>query len=640
MKLSIVIVNYNVCFFLEQCLRSVKSSISGLDAEVLIVDNNSVDGSVEMVKEKFSEFILIESGSNLGFSKANNLALRKTKGEFVLLLNPDTLVEEDTLVKCCAFMEAHPEAGGLGVYMVDGAGAFLPESKRGLPTPIVAFYKIFGLASLFPKSEKFGKYHLGYLDKNLTHEVEVLSGAFLMTRKQTLEKVGLLDEEYFMYGEDIDLSYRITQGGYKNFYYPEAKIIHYKGESTKKTSINYVFVFYNAMIIFAKKHFSTKNAKLFTFLIYIAIYLKASVDISINFIKNTFQTLLDAGLIFLGLYVFKNYWESNYKPVSVDYPPEFIGVAVPLYIITWLITNHLSGGNDKPIDLWKILRGALVGTLLISAASNFFDEYRFSKVIIVIGGSISFFELTISRWITHYVQNKTWILSKAKPKKVAIVGDDAEVKRVFELLADIKANVEVIGFVSITQSVEHIKKHLGNISKISEVVIIHDIEELIFCSKDVSANKIIELMVALNTAVEYKIVPDKSDYIIGSNSKNTQGALYTIDIKLNISSKSNIRNKRLFDVFFSLVYFFLSPFFILFVDKRLKSIGNSFDVLFGKKTWVGYLNQYDIKLPKIKPGIISPSSAAKPINDYQYAKEYTIFLDIKLVVSNFSKLGS
>lgn len=267
MKLSVVIVNYNVEHFLEQCLKSVQAAVKNIDAEVFIVDNDSVDGSCEMVKEKFPEFTLIESKENLGFSKGNNLAIRKSVGEYVLLLNPDTLVEEDTFTKVCDFMDEHPDAGGLGVNMVDGNGEFLPESKRGLPTPAVAFYKIFGLSSIFPKSKRFGAYHLGHLDKNETHEIEILSGAFMLMRKTALDKVGLLDEKYFMYGEDIDLSYRLLKGGYKNYYFAGTKIIHYKGESTKKGSLNYVKVFYKAMIIFAETHFSNKNAKMFSLLI-------------------------------------------------------------------------------------------------------------------------------------------------------------------------------------------------------------------------------------------------------------------------------------------------------------------------------------------------------------------------------------
>ncbi|MDP6909766.1 MAG: glycosyltransferase family 2 protein, partial [Flavobacteriales bacterium] len=213
MKLSIVIVNYNVQHFLEQCLQSVMVAIQNLEVEVFVVDNNSVDGSVAMVQAKFPDVKLIVNKENVGFSRANNQAMEIAKGEFVLLLNPDTVVETDTFVNIVSFMDEHPDAGGLGIKMVDGKGNFLPESKRGLPTPEVAFYKIFGLSWLFPKSKRFGKYHLTFLDKEKTHQIEVLSGAFMLMRKETLDKVGLLDEGFFMYGEDIDLSYRILQSG-------------------------------------------------------------------------------------------------------------------------------------------------------------------------------------------------------------------------------------------------------------------------------------------------------------------------------------------------------------------------------------------------------------------------------------------
>ena len=243
MKLSIIIVNYNVQHFLEQCLQSVFTALKNVQGEVWVIDNNSVDGSVEMVREKFPDVKLFESKDNLGFSKGNNLAMRQSKGEYTLLLNPDTLVEEDTFEKVLSFMDKNSDIGGLGVKMVDGKGNFLPESKRSLPTPSVAFYKIFGLSSLFPKSKRFGKYHCGHIDDNQTHEIEILSGAFMLMRKEALDKVGFLDEDFFMYGEDIDLSWRLIKAGYKNYYFADTRIIHYKGESTKKSSVNYVFVF-------------------------------------------------------------------------------------------------------------------------------------------------------------------------------------------------------------------------------------------------------------------------------------------------------------------------------------------------------------------------------------------------------------
>ena len=233
MKLSVIIVNYNVKPFLEQCLYSVMKAAEKIDAEVFVVDNASVDGSCPMVREKFPSVRLLENKTNTGFSAANNQAIRISSGEFILLLNPDTVVEEDTFSQTLRFMEEHADAGGLGVKMIDGKGKFLPESKRGLPTPWVAFYKIFGLAKLFPRSRRFGKYHLSYLDENSTCRVDVLCGAFMLLRREVLDKTGLLDEAFFMYGEDIDLSYRILQQGYNNYYFPGSTIIHYKGESTK-----------------------------------------------------------------------------------------------------------------------------------------------------------------------------------------------------------------------------------------------------------------------------------------------------------------------------------------------------------------------------------------------------------------------
>jgi len=261
MKLSVVIVNYNVKYFLEQCLHSVRRASEGLQTEVFVVDNNSVDESVKMVRERFPEVTLIENKENTGFSKANNQAIKISAGEYVLLLNPDTVVESDTFSKILLFMDTHPDAGGLGVKMIDGKGNFLPESKRGLPTPSVAFYKIFGISRFFPKSKVFGKYHLGYLDKDQINPVEILNGAFMLLRKTVLDKIGLLDETFFMYGEDIDLSYRILKAGFQNYYFPETRIIHYKGESTKKGSINYVILFYNAMIIFCQETFHFKKSK-------------------------------------------------------------------------------------------------------------------------------------------------------------------------------------------------------------------------------------------------------------------------------------------------------------------------------------------------------------------------------------------
>jgi GT2 family glycosyltransferase len=258
MKLSIVIVNYNVKYYLEQCLDSVLKAIQDIDTEIFVVDNHSSDQSTEYLIPKFPTVHFIENQENVGFSRANNQAIEQARGEYVLLLNPDTVLGEDILTGVCRLMDENRRIGAVGVKMLDGYGRFLPESKRGFPSPWNSFTKMSGLAKLFPRSKVFGAYHLRYLDENEMHEVEVLAGAFMMLRRETLEKSGSLDNCFFMYGEDIDLSYRINQAGYSNFYFPEP-IIHYKGESTKK-DIRYVKHFYEAMLIFFNKHYPYSNS--------------------------------------------------------------------------------------------------------------------------------------------------------------------------------------------------------------------------------------------------------------------------------------------------------------------------------------------------------------------------------------------
>ena len=255
MLLSVIIVNYNVKRLLKECLQSIRIASESIESEVWVVDNNSSDGSVKMIQEEFPEVKLIANKNNPGFSVANNQAIKQANGEHILLLNPDTLVPKDTFNNCLKFMNKNPNCGALGVYMHDKSGVFLPESKRGLPTPWVSFCKISGLNKLFPSSSHFNGYHLGYLQNNENHVVDILAGAFMWIRKSTLEKVGLLDEKFFMYGEDIDLSYRIQKAGFENWYLGTLKILHYKGESTNKNSYVYLQRFYGSMRIFTKKHF-------------------------------------------------------------------------------------------------------------------------------------------------------------------------------------------------------------------------------------------------------------------------------------------------------------------------------------------------------------------------------------------------
>ena len=276
MKLSVVIVSYNVKYHLEQCLRSVVRASANIDTEVWVVDNASTDGSYDYLHERFPQIHIIANSENVGFSRANNQAIPRCSGEYILLLNPDTLVAENTLQGCISFLDAHPEVGATGVKMLNPDGTFALESRRGMPTPFTSFCKMSGLGTLFPRSRTFGRYYMQYLDRDAAAPIEVISGAFNMLRRRAFEQVGMLDEDFFMYGEDIDLSYRLLKGGWTNYYLPYP-ILHYKGESTMKSSYRYVSVFYNAMLIFYNKHYRRRYRFLGWF-IKAAVVARASMD--------------------------------------------------------------------------------------------------------------------------------------------------------------------------------------------------------------------------------------------------------------------------------------------------------------------------------------------------------------------------
>ena len=648
-KLSVVIVNYNVKHFIEQCLFSVLKAAQHVSCEVFVVDNNSVDGSVALIKSKFPQITLIENKVNTGFSVANNQALRLAQGEYVLLLNPDTVVQEDTFLKTIAFMDAHPEAGGLGVKMLDGQGNFAPESKRGLPTPAVAFYKMFGFSKLFPRSRKFGVYHLTYLPENETNEIDVISGAFMLMRKRVLDQIGLLDETFFMYGEDIDLSYRITKAGYKNYYFPLTQIIHYKGESTKRSSINYVLIFYKAMAIFSKKHFSGSHTFWFTFLINLAIILKAGTALMSRFFKAFTVPLIDFILLTAGLFVIKDLYLSN-TGLSVDvYSQRLLMIAFPAYAFIWLLMVYFNGGYDKPVKLTRIARGIIVGTVFILLGYSLLPEtLRFSRAFILLGTGWAFVSFLLFRLALHTLKIRSYSLSTANTKRIAIAGNVAEFERVSKLLKETHIDPSFIGFVNTETTEAPGIASLGHIAQLDEVIKVHGISEIIFCAKDISSQDIISYMLTMvSSGVDFKIASPDSLSIIGSNRIDTAGDLYMIDVN-SITKPENQRKKRLLDVCVSLVALLLSPVLFFMQEKKSRYFFNVFSVLFGFYSWVGYAKGTDKSLPSIKPSVLSPSLLSSALLDadkikllnLRYAKDYRPEKDLVIIWKCIRKLGS
>lgn len=321
--ISIIIVNYNVRYFVEQCLYSIKKAKKNLDIEVFVVDNNSIDDSVDFIRLNFPEVKLIANTNNTGFAKANNQAIKIVNSKYTLLLNPDTLLSEDTLRKVFDYMELNPKVGATGVKLIDGSGNFLPESKRGFPTPMVSLYRLTGLSRLFPRSKVFNKYNLGYLDENEVNEVDVLCGAFMFIRTEVFSKAGMLDEDFFMYGEDIDFSFRIKKAGYKIVYYPLTSTIHFKGESTKKSSLKYHHAFYNAMSIYAKKHFGNKFFNIQLLFINTAIIAIGVASFLKKNISRLFLPAFDLFLFFSTLTLTQFLW-AHYYFHDPDYYTNFL----------------------------------------------------------------------------------------------------------------------------------------------------------------------------------------------------------------------------------------------------------------------------------------------------------------------------
>lgn len=651
MKLSIVIVNYNVEHFLEQALLSVYKALKNMEAEVFVVDNNSVDHSLEMLAEKFPQVRVIANKENVGFARANNQAIRESTGEYVLLLNPDTVVEEDTFDKCIAFMDATPDAGGLGVKMVNGQGEFLPESKRGIPFPAVAFYKLFGLSKIFPQSHKFGSYHLTYLDNDEINAVEVLSGAFMLMRKKTLDEVGLLDEDYFMYGEDIDLSYRILKGGYKNYYFPKTRIIHYKGESTKKGSLNYVHVFYKAMQIFAQKHFSKNNAKLFNALINGAIWFRASLAALKRILSRLLLPFADFALSFAGLLGLATYWNRVVMAGRHSaFPSYYFYWVLPLYILVWILAVWACKGYKHPLKTARANRGVVLGTVAILLVYALLPEtLRFSRAVLLLGAMWSLISVNLLRAIAKRLPKKFGGPDQTATRRVVVVGEVDEASRVLNIVRMMDNKCDFWGIITTQETHTNDNRVIGRISQIQDLLTLYRINEVIFCSRDLSSEQIIDQMCQLQSSqLEFKIAPEDSVAVIGSSSIFSTETSYTLDVHV-ITQKRNRICKRIFDIVSSLLLLLFLIVDVWFVKQKSGFIRNIFQVLSGKKSWVGMCNSYSAgALAQLKPGVLHPTDAFKnyqfseemlATSDQLYARDYTVKTDLVTLWRGFSHLG-
>ncbi len=526
MELSVIIVSYNVRHFLEQCLNSVRKASRAIECEVLVVDNNSADGSCSMVSREFPEARLIINHINRGFSAANNQALKIAKGRYILLLNPDTMVEEETFTRCISFMENHPDAGALGVRMINGKGRFLPESKRGLPTPRTAFFKITGLSRIFPKSGLINRYYLGNLDSMKTAEAAIISGAFMFLRGEAVASTGYFDEDYFMYGEDVDYSHRLLQAGFKNYYFPETSIIHFKGESTKKGDLSVFINFYRAMLIFVRKHLNNGKLKNFIFLIKTAIFISAGLTLLKQFGKKFFLPVAEGFIIYLIFRIFTSIWGTIKFGAGYDYPDIFIGIMIPIYSFVMLFSIAVVSGYKIPVGPGRVIKGIIAGTLIILIIYAILPlNLRFSRAIIIFSGLILLAALPLLRILISLLIPAMADNPFSKTGRTLIVSGTEGYTRVKDLMTKLGIKNRIAGRVSISPD-DFEEEVLGSIDQIKEVIRINGIKEIIFTTSDLTASQIIDnmhLISKLNISIKIATAGDR--YIIGSQYVNPRDGI-------------------------------------------------------------------------------------------------------------------
>ncbi|MEO5500231.1 MAG: glycosyltransferase, partial [Ginsengibacter sp.] len=558
MQLSVVIINFNVKYFLEQCLLSVRKAMKSIDGEIIVVDNCSTDDSINFLPEKFKDVTFIWNNENVGFAKANNQAIKVSKGEYILILNPDTLVPEDCFIKCIDFLQSNNDNAALGIKMIDGSGQFLKESKRAFPSPLTSFFKLTGFASVFPHSRIFSKYHLGYLDNNLNHQVDVLAGAFIMVPRKIIEKVGGFDEGFFMYGEDVDLSYRIQKAGFKNYYFAESTIIHFKGESTKKGSLNYVKMFYSAMSIFVKKHYGDKRAWLFNFFIQFAIGVRAGISAIFRFLKWVGLPVIDGILILAGFIIAKKLVES-YLGYNLDVPRPIYLLAYPVLTFLFMVSAYFSGLYDNGYKQSKLNLSLIIAIpVILSVYAVLPASYNYSRLVLIAGSLLAYLMLTIIRIfllkskVINYAESDTTI-------QTLIAGNQNEFNKIKLLLKTSGNKRSVLQRLSMADSFRSLKTVPSPPKLISE-------NEIIFCEGELSYKEVIQLLPDLPAGFSARFYSRGGRSIIGSDSKNVSGEYITAKQQFNLSNPHHRRFKWLTDVATS--GFFLLTFPIHFFIKK------------------------------------------------------------------------
>lgn len=646
---SVIIVSYNVQYFLELCIDSVIRALKHIPSEIIVVDNNSSDDSCALVTEKFKDVILIANKDNAGFSRANNQGVDIAKGRYIHFLNPDTVVPEDFYSTILKYLDQHEEVGCLGPRLIDGRGVYAPDSKKSFPSFWTSVFKVSGLAKLFPRSTTFNRYYAAQVGERETAEVDILSGCCLIVRRSAMEQAGgSFDESYFMYCEDVDLCHRVRLAGFRNVYFPEVTIIHYKGESTRKLSYRYMKIFYDAHALFVKKYYPKRLGAA-----YIAsLRFVLSLRNLLNWCKHLFSLfkmfLLDTILLTLITLLVKDFWFENIAQVQPE-SNEILVMTIPAFIIIWLLSLFLNGAYDKPFSLFKAGRGMVLGTVLVLAGYGLFPlEYRYSRGIVLFSGMTGTVAVLLVRWLLSLMH---WIRLVPRGKvdyKAAIVSNENDYAETSFVLESTHYNLEVIGRV--TPEGEPASHVLGTISQLPFVQKLYRVNEFIFNSGSVSYKDMMLQMEKCAPLPFYKIHVPGSQALVGSNTSRHHAEEFSLDKKYNIGAADSRRNKRIGDILTSLLFLAGFPLWSLKVKNRRGFFHNTWQVLKGKKTWIGYPEPIATaaQLPRLKPAISPPYTLMEGYTSdqfnrtrlaEQYAIRYAMLDDLRLIWINLPFLG-
>ena len=654
LDVSVIIVNYNVREFLEQALHSVERASEGLAVEVFVVDNDSVDGSAEMVRQAFPHVHVIVNNQNVGFSRANNQAIRQAKGRYLLILNPDTILQEDTLRVLVDHLDAHPDAGAVGCQILNPDGSFAPESRRAFPTPMVAFYRVAGLSRLFPRSRTFGRYNLTFLPRDEEAEIDALSGSCMLVRRDALhwsreevarrsraaaaavagtsdgrsisqngsaasesgQGAGLLDESFFMYGEDLDWCYRIQEAGWKIFYTPRTRIIHYKGESTKKGELRYVRLFYGAMLLFIEKHFQNRYSRFFALVLRAGIMLRAGFTVLAKTVRRIRLPLLDFVLVFTSVVVIGllRSWQAG-----ASLHPSFLYTVAPAYGFSVLAGIASAGGyhRSRIFAVRPVLVGALVGLLTVAAASFFVKDIAFSRAVVGLAGALMIPVLLLHRSIAR----------GAAPdrRRAIVVGSSSEAERLDRMLARHPAPpFAVDGYVGPERvgsgrGIERVRR-LGSIHQLRDLVRLRKIDDVVFAAKGVPHADTFTIIHQLHDLpVQFRMLLEGRQHVIGKASIEDLSLPTLVEVDGLTQGGRSYVARRAFELGLCIPILFAYP--VLYLAAAISGPHSLFreirrraqslpDVIAGRKALVGYGDAGipdDVPASGLAPGVFSVS---------------------------------